>query len=131
MTGKKKKVDFNYINSVMKKSDTKGINKLICITNGNEVLRISKKKAKEYFFKKIRASKEELKTMKSLNYEIDLEGGFYYKRTEGWYYTTKTMYKQYIESSKPNSNIPKPNFLMEIMNKKGEKKRISTHLFTH
>jgi hypothetical protein len=131
MTGKTKKVDFNYINRVMKKSDYKGENKLICITNGKEVLRITKKIAKEYFFKRVVADEETLKIKKSLAYEVNFEKGFYYQKTDGWYYTTKSIYKQYIESLKPNSKIPAPKFTMKKMNSKGIEETINTHIYIH
>jgi hypothetical protein len=60
MTGKKKVNDFNGINRVMGFKPDYSENKLVCITNGKEVLRITKRKAKEYFFEKRTATKEEL-----------------------------------------------------------------------
>lgn len=101
MTGKNKKVDFNYVNRSMKFRPDYSMNKLVCISNGKEVLRITRDKAE----------------------------GYVNKKSKKWFYTTKAIYKQYIESLKPGSKIPVPKFTMQIMNHKGEKKIINTHVY--
>jgi hypothetical protein len=116
MTGKKKVNDFKDINRVMNFRPNYGMSKLVCITNGKEVLRITRKKTEEYFFKKVKADKKELEIKKELGCRVDFEKGFYLDDTKGWYYTTKKVYKQYIESLKPNSNTPPPKF--QYKNKK-------------
>ena len=69
---------------------------LVCIANvvTGEVLRIPSKEAYTEF-----TSKQE---------------------TE-WYYTTKQIYKQYVDSKKPESKIPAPLFIKEVEDEKGNK----------
>lgn len=130
MTGRKKKVDFNTINRVMNHLPDYSKNKLICITNGKEVLRITRKSAKEYFFKRIAAKEDILKIKKQLGFEVNIAEGYYYSASSEWFYTTKTIYKQYCESLKPGSKIPAPKFTTKIMNEKGEEKIVNTHIYS-
>lgn len=81
MTGKNKKVnDFEYINEVMGFKVDYSENKLVCVTNGKTVVRITQIKAHS----KVKRGK--------------------------WNYCTKKVYKQYIESLPRRSKIPKPIF---------------------
>lgn len=112
MTGKKKVNDFHQINRLMGKPNGSVFTKtqLVNITNGKEVLRVSREKAKNFFFKRIKAEEKTLKAMRALKYEVDFVAGIYYEPIGKWKYTTKKVYKQYIESKIPGSKIPAPEF---------------------
>ncbi len=124
MTGKKKVNDFNYINRVMNFKADYSENKLVCITNTKEVLRVARYDAKKFFFKEVKASKEELVSRKQMGYSVDIKKGIWFKSVDGWYYTTKKVYKQYRDSLIPNSKIPAPTFTFKSKKDKTEAKNI-------
>jgi hypothetical protein len=110
MTGKKKVNDFATINRLMNHRPS---NKMVCITNKKEVIRILRDKANEYFFKKVSVEEHsELKRLEALGYSVVYEdkGGYYYNPIDGWFYTTKKVYRQYLDSLKPWSRTPAPTF---------------------
>lgn len=99
-----KRIDFNYINRVMKYKVDESVDKLIYITNKKEVLRISKDKAQSKLkFKKLRINK--------------------------WQYTTKAAYSQYIESRKKKSKIKKPKFKIKGIDSNLKYITIPIHLY--
>jgi len=113
MAGKKKKAnDFIQINRLMGKPDGRSpFHQMVCLTNGLEVLRVTKENAKEFLMKKIvEKNKEKLKAAEIQGYEVDYAKNTITKPIEGWMYTDKRTYKQYIDSKKPNSKIPFPSF---------------------
>ena len=125
MTGKKKKVnDFNSINAAKGYKLDYSNNKLVCITNGKEVLRITRKEANKFFREEIKASKEEISSRGQMGYDVDLKKGVWLKPIKGWFYTTKKVYKQYIASLEPNSNTPAPVFSFKSKKGKTEPKNI-------
>jgi len=79
--------------------------KLVCIANivTNEVLRISHEKAMIEF--------------------ID-------KKDSMWRFTDKSIYKRYIDSKVPGSNIPAPIFTKEIIGKDDKPVAILQYVFT-
>lgn len=110
MTGKKKVNDFVTINRLMKYRPS---NTFVCITNKKEVLRIPRNKANDYFFTKIVIKeRDKLEKLELKGYSVVYEekGGYYYNPTNKWFYTTKKVYKQYLDSLIPNSKTPAPTF---------------------
>lgn len=134
MTGRKRKThDFNSINRIMNYKPDYSNKKLVCITNGKEVLRITRENAKEYFYSKITADENMLKVKQMKGYEVNFDLGYYYEKSIEWFYTTKSIYKQYQESLKPDSKIPMPLFHQTIktIDKDAIEKEqiVQTHVF--
>ena len=126
-----KKVNFDYINQAMNKRypSSKNDHQMICITNGKEVLRITRKKALEFFFDAVIITDEEkVKMYKELKFHIEKKENHwvvYIPKYHKWKYTTKSVYKQYIESLIPCSKIPAPKFYyVEEKEVNGEMKQV-------
>ena len=80
MVGRKRKSKHNFdsIRKVMNYKENYGPRKLVCITNGKEVLRVSRENAKEYFFDRVSASKEELELKQARGFQVNIDLGYYY-----------------------------------------------------
>jgi len=63
-----------------------------------------------------------IKTGEVLRIRQSMADEFVQKKDTNWAYTTKQIYKQYINSLRPGSNIPASKFIADFENTKGEKK---------
>lgn len=122
MTGTDRK--FNEINRF--KKSHKNESSKVCITDSKEVLRITRKEASDFFFEWTDSNQNEVKKAKLQGLEVDEELMRVKKPTYKWFYTTKSIYRQYIDSLKPNSKIPKPVFTQETtIIKDGKEQKVS------
>lgn len=105
-----KKVNFAVINAAMKSNQPKNRAEAIsdmgikvCITNGKEVIRITRGEATEFFFDKVVITPEEAIVAKLKGFHVEHEGDIIvqYVPKNQWVYTSKLVWKQYKAGFNP------------------------------